>query len=108
MLRRILIYDEGEETPNITLFEAAYGGLDKVVKMLLEKGEDPNIRDENGWSPLIYAAYAGHFFTVKALLDSGADRCEEKNCCEAIFWAHEKGHSGIEALLRLATGLEHS
>ncbi len=59
---------------------------DKIRYLVREKGIDVDVRDENGMSPLIYAAFFGHADTVKELLDCGAD----VNAC---------GSNGVTALL---------
>ena len=48
------------------------GDTSAVVK-LLDNGANPNIRDENGRTPLIEAAFGGHSDVVATLLRSGAD-----------------------------------
>ncbi|MFA4885620.1 MAG: ankyrin repeat domain-containing protein [Desulfotomaculaceae bacterium] len=59
---------------------------EKIRYLIKEKSFDVNVRDENGMSPLIYAAFFGHDEVVKALLDCGAD----VNAC---------GNSGITVLM---------
>jgi ankyrin repeat protein len=44
---------------------------DKIRYLVREKGIDVNVRDENGMSPLIYAAFFGHGDAVKELLACG-------------------------------------
>ncbi|MEG3071889.1 MAG: ankyrin repeat domain-containing protein [Candidatus Syntrophopropionicum ammoniitolerans] len=41
--------------------------------LVQEKGMDVNAQDESGMTPLIHAAFFGHKYVVKALLDLGAD-----------------------------------
>jgi len=48
------------------------GGDEKIVRLLLEAGADPEIRI-GGWSALSQAAGAGNISVVKTLLDLGAD-----------------------------------
>jgi ankyrin repeat protein len=48
------------------------GGEERVVRLLLEAGADPEIRI-GGWSALSQAAGAGNIGVVKALLEFGAD-----------------------------------
>ncbi|KEF57353.1 uncharacterized protein A1O9_05270, partial [Exophiala aquamarina CBS 119918] len=48
--------------------EAAEGGHDGVIKLLLGKGADPNSKDKGGLTPLFWAARNGHDATVKMLL----------------------------------------
>ena len=59
--------------PNMTAFEAALSGNLAALKKHLDKGVDPNHRNENG-SPLLFlAAQSGSIEAVKLLLERGAD-----------------------------------
>jgi len=44
-----------------------------TVKLLLEKGADPNIQDSIGSTALISAVSNGNYDMVKMLIDNGAD-----------------------------------
>lgn len=60
------------------LMAAAYAGDLNLVSKLLAAGADVNVRDENGWSPLMKACYNAelkHGFAdvVQALITAGAD-----------------------------------
>jgi ankyrin repeat protein len=55
------------------LTSAAYGGHGELVKLLLEKGANINVRDENGLTPLMNAAIAGQAEVVRILLERNAD-----------------------------------
>jgi hypothetical protein len=44
----------------------------KKVKELLERGANPNAKDENGWTPLHHAAEVGSVDIAKFLIDKGA------------------------------------
>ena len=70
---RILQYTDGQESVDFTLFDAAYAGLDEAARWLIEQGVEVNDTDVHGWTPLMYAAYAGHESTVQLLLNRGAD-----------------------------------
>ena len=41
--------------------------------MLVERGADVNARSNDGWTPLMSAAYEGHVNIAKFLIDKGAD-----------------------------------
>jgi len=43
------------------------------VQILLDRGLDPNIRDETNFSPLHIAAFMGNIKTMDALITAGAD-----------------------------------
>ncbi|KAK1963977.1 ankyrin, partial [Colletotrichum sublineola] len=52
---------------------AAENGHESMVKMLLEGGDDPNIRNGDDSTSLSWAAENGHESVVKVLLEGGAD-----------------------------------
>ncbi len=60
------------------LLLAAKNGLPEVVKILLDNGADPNIRDNYKHYPLMEAARFGHLESVKLLLTAGA-RVDARN-----------------------------
>jgi len=58
--------------PNeLLLLSAEKGDLENVMKALKE-GADPNIVDDRGMRPLLWAALRGHFAVVKYLAENGA------------------------------------
>ncbi|KAM9804709.1 uncharacterized protein ankrd50l [Neosynchiropus ocellatus] len=48
-------------------------GYSEVASLLLERGADPCHRDHDGMTPLLLAAYEGHYEIVELLLEAGAD-----------------------------------
>lgn len=61
------------ETPVPTLCLLTENGNDAALGTLLIAGANPNVRDENGWTPLHHAALRGGAKAVAALLCHGAD-----------------------------------
>jgi len=55
------------------LHDAAFDGNVERMRKLLEKGENPNVRDEYGSTPLHKAASRGHVDIARLLLEYGAD-----------------------------------
>ena len=51
----------------------------KVVKLLLEKGADLTVPNNNGWTPLYAAASKGYMQVVKLLLEKDADTTVPNN-----------------------------
>ncbi|HAK50421.1 MAG TPA: hypothetical protein DCM54_00735, partial [Gammaproteobacteria bacterium] len=45
-----------------------------AVDLILAAGADPDVADDDGWTPLHTAAMAGHTDLAKRLLDAGASR----------------------------------
>ena len=65
-----------------SLRAAAHFGQTEMVQLLLDKGLDPNVRDDWGWTPLHVAINPE---TAKALIDGGADiHAKAKDGNEAI------------------------
>lgn len=56
------------------LIQAVMGGDFEEAKQALDKGANPNVRNEGGNSALILAARYGYPEIVKALLNAGADK----------------------------------
>ena len=55
------------------LCEASRGGFITTVDYLLRCGAGVNVCDKRGCSPLYIAASHGHFYTLRKLIDAGAD-----------------------------------
>jgi len=79
---------------------AAAGGYRKVVKMLLDHGADPNIREQGGYTPLHAAAQNGDEEMIRVLLYGGADlTIASNNGKTALDLAIEAGHEKATLLL---------
>ena len=55
------------------LMIASYHGHHQVVELLLRKGPDINIQNNNGWTSLMYASRYGHHRVVELLLSKDPD-----------------------------------
>ncbi|KAL5017302.1 hypothetical protein ScPMuIL_006891 [Solemya velum] len=62
--------DANENTP---ISEAGSGGHAQTIRLLLEKGADPNSQGQFLRTPLYRAAFAGHLEACEELLKNGAD-----------------------------------
>ena len=79
---------------------AAAGGNHKIVKMLLELGADPNIREQGGYTPLHAAAQNGDEEMIRILLYGGADlTIKSGNGKTPLDLAMEAGHEKATLLL---------
>lgn len=82
------------------LHSAAAGGHFKIVRMLLEQGALPNVREQGGFTPLHAAAQNGDVDTVRALLLGGADLTLKSDTGKTpLDLAIDAGHEQASALL---------
>ncbi len=83
------------------LLWAAGFGHKEVVKMLITKGADVNVKAQGGWTPLHYAAGGNDKETVELLIAKGAG-VNTKNARDQItplHWAAWRGHKEVTELL---------
>ena len=71
------------------MYQSADGTIENMT-WLLDKSADPNIQDENGWSPLHHAAYNSFLDVLEILLEKGADITKENSRGHtALYMAQE-------------------
>lgn len=58
---------------DLELIEAVKAGDYETAEKLIEKGVDINQQDQQGWTPLNFAAGKGSMSLVKLLVEKGAD-----------------------------------
>ncbi|KAK7869379.1 hypothetical protein R5R35_000687 [Gryllus longicercus] len=87
---------------DVTLHGAAVMGDERLVRVMLQQGEDVHGRDASERTPLHAAACYGHVRVVKALLQAGADPdAQDETGATALALTAEAGHEGaVELLLR--------
>ncbi|OAQ62928.1 ankyrin repeat domain-containing protein [Pochonia chlamydosporia 170] len=84
-----------------SLMGASYFGHNVIVKLLIDKGADVDLKDSRyGRTPLSWAAKNGHEAVVKLLLYKGA-KVDPIDCKgeTPLLWATENGHEAIVKLL---------
>lgn len=60
-------------------FAAARTGNSEVINEFLKHGFPVDVRNHDGYTPLMMASYYGHQDIVTSLLNKGADRCLRDN-----------------------------
>lgn len=99
--------------------EAARWGCLPELKRLVQESGDPDVRDEQGATALMYAASGGYLPTMRYLLRAGADvNAQDQSGATALVW-HLRGlqqerrtvqvvkellAAGADPQLRTATG----
>ena len=83
------------------LMNAAQGGQEAVVRMLLQRGASVNLQDSLGGTALMDAAIEGRTTIVQALLDAKADASlQDENGYTALVFAEHHKHNATAQLLR--------
>jgi len=83
----------------IALLDASIKGDATAVKTLLDKGVNPNTKDNDGRTPLTEAAYRGYTEIAKMLIDRGADLFAKKRDGETPI-TMAAGHQDIVQLMK--------
>jgi len=82
------------------LHSATAGRYAKIVKMLLDQGADPNVREQNGYTALHAAAQNDDVEIIHLLLLGGADlTLKDTNGKTAMDVAMDAGHEKATVLL---------
>jgi len=69
----LLVANAQADDLNADLLAAASTGNTRRITELLGQGATTDARNKDGWTPLIFAAKAGHRESVEVLLANGAD-----------------------------------
>ncbi|KAJ5261239.1 hypothetical protein N7478_011834 [Penicillium angulare] len=99
-------YGEQKERGEHLLISACRQNNADMVDILLEYGISPEVRGEDGKTPLLWAVSMGHTNVVRSLLKGGADPestgphfYDTKRCMAPLLWATDYGKSDIVDIL---------
>lgn len=96
----------GADYPNSSFHRSALGwaareGKAEAVKALLTAGADVNINEQNGWTPLMNAAFMGHLEVVRQLIVARANlNAQDKKGRTALSIAIEENRAEVAKALR--------
>lgn len=85
-------------TRDTPLIEAAGHGRVEIVKLLIDRGADVNLKGEAWYGPLHAAAMGGHVEVVKLLLDHGA-KVNIFSHNKPLHYAAKNGHIEVAEIL---------
>eukprot|EP00752_Nemacystus_decipiens_P005269 g4779.t1 len=102
--------DECGHGQNFLLHAAVSEDDVEILQALLERGEDPNVLDYAGMSPLAVAAFDGRISMVEALLGAGAwlDLKDARDGYTPLHMAAAAGHIEVTGLLLAAAVSDNS
>ena len=83
--------NEAFEGGRTALIEAAQRGHPKLVRLLLQAGAEPSIRDDVHETALLKAAANGHLEVVHLLAPSASE--DERDLARAFLKAHGRSHA---------------
>ena len=83
------------------LMAASEGGIYKIVKVLLQEGNNPNIQDSDGVSAMHLASFNGHYTVMELLLNNNNanPNLSDNNGWTPLMNACSEGHYKIVQLL---------
>jgi hypothetical protein len=83
------------------LHDAAKNGDTIALQQIIIEGEDANVADADGLTPLIWAARIGHSDVVEMLAVQGNVNFEakDKDGLTALHWAGRRGHDKVIEIL---------
>lgn len=100
-LKNVDVPNEKGQTLLMLVLKKAYGGMEEVLELLLEKGADVTRKDKDGVTPLLY--YLEHNCNtdvVKMLMKAGADiNVRTKDGSSVLHYVCNRGNSELARLL---------
>ena len=88
--------EAAKQNLNLQLLIASQNGKTAEVRSLISQATDVNVRDEYGWTPILWAAMNGHTDVVRVLLAAGANpNTRNKYGWTPLMWAAGQGYGEI-------------
>ena len=88
------------ENINDYLIPAARQGNSAIIRELIERSADVNVRNELGHTPLVIACYHGHYEIARLLLAAGANvNASDNGGNTALMGVSFKGYADLAELL---------
>ena len=85
---------------NKRLYDAVLGNRISEIEQLLKQGADVNVKDKDGWPPLLWVALKGNIDIGKCLIENGADvDAQNKYGWTPLYWAALRGNIDIAKFL---------
>ncbi|XP_041370833.1 histone-lysine N-methyltransferase EHMT2-like [Gigantopelta aegis] len=93
------VKEMGEDGMSCLHYAAKSGNID-IIKYLIETAKmDPNIQDDGGWTPIIWAAESQFLNVVRYLMYEGADpKVQDNEENTGLHWAAYSGNVDITEL----------
>jgi hypothetical protein len=92
--------DSADSTKRTPVMEAAKGGNESVIQVLLDKGANPDSMDIWGQTPLWWAAWHGHIDIARKLFLAGADPVDE-SLRTTVMQAANRGRNSVPIIAQL-------
>jgi ankyrin repeat protein len=90
------MHNDSQHNPLSEAIEASRSGNIPALRNWLAQGNNPNVHDDSGWTPLLWAAARGHHEAVALLLDNEYIKADPAfpHRESAALAIHMAGHSG--------------
>ena len=93
--------------PFISMWKATRDGNIEAVRQHLDAGADVNAKDEDGWTPLHWAAWEGHRQITELLIVSDADvNAKDEIGMTPLHWAAVLGRKNEIVELLITNGAD--
>jgi len=87
---------------------ASFGGYVSAVKLLMDSGANPDLRDKDGWTALRWASKGNKPRVIQALLNRGASPdIQDSDGWTTLTAASLEGHLHVLVLLRVLPCFPH-